>query len=265
MKKLLLFLLFAVILLNLSNAQDCMPAEMIPDSIVGPYPLPYDPETSPMGGITDTACVNKDFEFVVSLVIPSTFSILGNSVPIQNITVNPDSAVKNLPKGMDYVCNPPTCVFPANSKGCIKLYGTVNDTAGVYDVSISGFVNTGFFALPLTFPDETLFKGHYYLHVKPAGQCVTGTRDLAELEVSAENRPNPFSGSTQFVIQSKVSGNFDLIVSDLVGKQLHRERISLWQGENNIRYDASNLAAGVYIYTISDGAHRFSGKMVVNR
>ncbi len=265
MKKLLLCLSFLVVVLTLSHAQECVPAENLPDTLIGPYPKPYDSEISPTGGITDTACVNEDFEFVVTLVIPATFSILGNDLPIQNISVNPDTAVRNLPKGLDYVCEPPTCVFPANSKGCIKLFGTVNDTTGVYDVSISGFVSTGFFNLPLTFPDATLFRGNYYLHVKTEGQCLTSTEELANLEVSAVNRPNPFNGFTQIVVNSKVSGNFDFVVSDLVGKQVHRERVSIWEGENNIRYDGSHLASGAYIYTLSDGVHRFSSKMIVSK
>lgn len=265
MKKLVLFLLFVILVWNLGNAQQCMPDQTLPDTAVGPYPRPYDPETNPNDGISDTACVNEDFEFVVTLVVPSSFSIAGNTLPIQSIKIDPETALTNLPKGMDYACNPPNCVFPKDTSGCIILYGTVNDTAGVYDVSISGFLVTGFFDFPLTFPDATLFRGHYYLHVKPEGQCLTGTDDLANLEVSAVNHPNPFNGWTDIVVNSKVSGNFNFVVSDLVGKQLHRERISLWQGENNIRYDGSQLAAGVYIYTISDGSRQFSGKMIVNR
>ncbi|MFN7118700.1 MAG: T9SS type A sorting domain-containing protein [Saprospiraceae bacterium] len=265
MKKLVLFLFLVTLLFNLSNAQECLPQQNLPDTAIGPYPRPYDAETNPTGGITDTACVNEDFEFVVTLAIPTTISIVGNTLPIQSISVNADTAVKNLPKGLDYVCNPPNCVFPANSRGCIKIFGTVQDTVGVYNVSITGNLSTGFFNLPLTFPDATLFRGNYYLHVKPAGQCLTSTDDLENLEVSAFNRPNPFSGWTQIVVNSKVSGNFDFIVSDLVGRQIHRERINLWEGENNLRYDASQLAPGIYIYTLRDGVRQFSSKMIVSK
>lgn len=265
MKKLLLFLFFAVVAVHFVAAQTCTPAKNLPDSLIGPYPPPFDPATNPQGGISDTACINKDFQFVVTLVIPSTFSIAGINLPIQNINLNPETAISNLPKGLDYVCNPPNCVFKADTSGCILLYGTVNDTAGVYDVKISGTLVTPLTSLPLTFPDATLFKGNYYLHVKPAGQCVTGTDDLDNREMSAYNRPNPFTGLTQIVVNSNVNGNFNFVVSDLVGKQLYREKVNLWEGENTIRYDGSNLAAGVYIYTITDGSLQFSGKMIVSK
>jgi hypothetical protein len=263
MQKLVLLLLFIITALNLGSAQECQPNRMLPDTAIGPYPRPYDRETNPRGGITDTACVNRDFRFVVTLAVPNIFSIAGVDVPIRNIRIHPDTAIRNLPRGLDYACNPPTCIFPADTVGCIVLYGTVRDTPGVYNISISGFLSTGIFDLPLTFPDATLFRGNYYLIVKPAGQCVTGTDDLADLEVSALNRPNPFSGSTQIVINSKVSGNFNFTVSDLVGRQVHRERLQLWEGENNLRYDASGLAPGVYLFTITDGVRQFSAKMVV--
>ncbi len=265
MKKLVLFLLFAVVAAHFVTAQTCVPAKDLPDTLVGPYPPPYDPQTNPKGGITDTACVNKDFQFVVTLAIPTVFSIGGFNLPITNITLSTETALSNLPKGLDYVCNPPNCVFLPDTSGCILLYGTVNDTAGIYDLKITGTLVTPITSLPLTFPDATLFKGNYYLYVRPEGQCVTGTDDLANLEVSAVNHPNPFNGWTDIVVNSKVSGNFNFVVSDLVGKQLHRERVNLWQGENTIRYDGSQLAAGVYIYTISDGSRQFSGKMIVNR
>ncbi len=264
MKKLLLLLLFASILTLQAAAQTCTPDETVPDSVVV-SPLPFDATTNPTGGINDTACINEPFEFVVTVNVPSTFNSPFGPVPINSIDMATEGAVKNLPVGMDYVCNPPNCVFPKENKGCILLVGTPNDTAGVYNLAIS-FLIRSVLDFPINFPDPTIFPGNYFLHLKPEGQCApSSVAELAKDAVRLTNRPNPFTGWTQILVNSTVSGNFDLVVSDLLGKTLHRERINLLEGENTLDYDGTKLPEGLYIYTLSDGFNVFSNKMIVSR
>ncbi len=266
MKKILLLLIFAMTTLATGFAQDCMPAQNLPDSLVGVVPLPFDPETNPMGGINDTACVNEDFEFVFTLVIPEVFTLSGVSLPLNSIDLATEGAITNLPNGIDYACNPPNCVFPKDTSGCVVLYGVVNDTTGIYDLQIAGTVRTALFDLPLTFPNAAVFPGNYFLHVKPEGQCVSSSAgDLADLGVSTKVRPNPFSSFTQIVVNTPISGDFDLIVTNLLGRKVHRQRINLFEGENTIDFDGSQLASGIYIYTISNSERQLSNKMILNR
>lgn len=266
MQKILLTLGFAVLAYGISVAQDCMPAENLPDTLIGVVPFPFDQELNPMGGINDTACVNEPFEFVFTLVVPSTFTFVGQQLPLNSIDLGAEGAISNLPAGLDYACNPPTCIFQADTTGCVVLYGTVSDTAGVYDLQIAGIVRTAVADLPLSFPNPAIAPGNYFLHVKGEGECApSSTRDLAALGVVASARPNPTSGFTQIAISSPISGNFDFVVNDLLGQQVHRKRIDVIAGENTFDFDGSNLAAGMYIYTITDGKRQLSDKLIINR
>lgn len=265
MKKILLSFVIAVVALSTSMAQTCTPAENLPDTVIV-SPTAFVPTTNPMGGINDTACVNEPFEFVFTVKVPAIFESPFGPVPINSVQMATQGAVSNLPVGMGYVCNPPNCVFPKDSTGCILLFGTPTDTAGVYDLSISFLIKTPLIDLPLNFPNPSLAPGNYFLHVKPQGQCATSNvRDLSELGVSARVRPNPFSGFAQVVINTPITGSFDFTVSDLLGRKIHRERVQLIEGENTIDFDGSRLAAGIYIFNLSDGERQLSDKMVINR
>ncbi|MBK7873285.1 MAG: T9SS type A sorting domain-containing protein [Saprospiraceae bacterium] len=258
-------LLLSIVIFSIGKsliAQTCTPDRTLPDSVVI-FPLPFS-ETNPMGGINDTACIGEPFEFAVTVNVPATFASPFGTVPINSIDMATDGAIRKIPVGIDYVCNPPNCIFPKDSSGCILLFGTVNDTAGVYDVAID-FVIQSVIAFPISFPNPSLFPGNYYLHVKPNGECVTSTDDLADLGVSTKVRPNPFSGFAQIVINTPISGNFDFTVTDLLGRKIRRERVNLIVGENTIDFDGSELAAGVYIYTLSDGERQLSDKMIVQK
>ncbi len=266
MQKLLLTLSFAVLACSISVAQDCMPDETLPDTIIGVAPLPFEADLNPTGGINDTACVNEPFEFVLTLIVPNTFTFVGQELPLNSIDLGAEGAISNLPAGLDYACNPPTCIFQADTTGCVILYGTVSDTAGVYDLQIAGIVRTAVADLPLSFPNPAIAPGNYFLHVREEGQCTpSSTRDLAALGVVASARPNPTSGFTQIAISSPISGNFDFIVSDLLGQQVYRKRIDVVVGENTFDFDGSNLAAGMYVYTIRDGMRQLSDKLIINR
>ncbi|MDX1941507.1 MAG: T9SS type A sorting domain-containing protein [Saprospiraceae bacterium] len=261
MKRILLFII-VIFSIGKNFAQTCTPDRTLPDSVVI-SPLPYT-MTNPTGGINDTACIGEPFEFAVSVNVPAQYNSPLGLLPITSITMATDGAIRKIPVGIDYVCNPPNCVFPKDSVGCILLFGTVNDTAGVYDIAID-FTIQSLIAFPISFPNPTLFPGNYFLHVKPAGQCITSTNDLADLGVSTQVRPNPFSGFTQIIINTPISGNFDFTVTDLLGRKIRRERVNLIVGENTIDFDGSDLAAGVYIYTLSDGERQLSDKMIVQK
>lgn len=246
-------------------AQDCMADATIADTAVGVFPLPYSANLNPKGGIKDTACINEPYRFVFTVAVAPTFNTSFGPIAINSVELATTGAITNIPKGMTYACNPPNCVFQKNTKGCVVLYGTPNDTAGIYNLKITGLIRSAF-DLNLTFPDPSIYPGNYFLFLKRTGQCrTTGIDDIADLEINAQNRPNPFSGLTQLVINSKVNGNFNFTVADLMGKQVHQERLKLWEGENTLDFDGSQLATGVYVYTFSDGSHTFSGKMSIFR
>lgn len=80
----------------------------------------------------DTVIQFKNF----STINPSDFGIT-TPFPIL-ITVNwirIDSII-NLPSGIDYECNEPTCYYTSGQNGCIRLTGTTTDPRGSYELGL---------------------------------------------------------------------------------------------------------------------------------
>lgn len=270
-------LLFAFILgLGAVNAQTCdpdttgLPAGFLID------PLPYIAETNPTGGIDTPAIVGQPFEFVLTFATPATFDVAGlGTFDVNSIELATEGALSNLPASMDYACNPPNCVFEKDSIGCVVVFGTpMMDEAGdgstVYDIGVTTLVRTTLVDVPFTFPN-TLFPGNYFLCVKATAETpnceflLADNNDLSDRVARMYNRPNPASGFTEIVIESMESGQFLLTVSDMLGRQLHYQPIDIIAGTNQFEFDASHLAEGMYIYTLSDGQARTSQKMMIRR
>lgn len=80
------------------------------------------------------------------------------------------------------------------------------------------------------------------------------------------NRPNPFSGSTEIAFSLERAQDVSLRVFDAMGRQVATLADGpLSAGPHAYRFDASSLAAGVYIYTLNVEGEVSSRRMMVVR
>lgn len=271
MKNFILSILTLCSLCSVLMAQQtatCKPDASLPDTAIGVIPLPYS-ATNPKGGISDTACLNTFYDFVFTMAIPKNITISGLTLEINSISIATSGAMKNLPSGLSYTCNPPNCVFKSGEKGCILIAGTPNNpiNLGQNDLKIDGLLNS-FLSVPVTFPSDQFAAGNYYLYVRPQGSkaCLTSsTRELSATKLRMGNVPNPFTGSTQIEVEAEIRGQFDFRVYDLTGRIISHRPVQITQGINRIPFEANNLAAGLYVFTLTDGLNTISRKMVVGR
>lgn len=256
------------------NAQ-CTPNAMYADSTGFVFPPPFS-DTRPDGGIPNDACINEPYEFVLTLKIPDMITVNGFTAGLEHLEVATTGAVSNLPAGMSYACNPPTCFFtPVDTLACIIVNGTPTnpDDIGVHELSIAVSVKADILLVPinLSFPDNTGTiagaDGSYALTVKEEGTCdpATSTNDLTAQDVLVRNSPNPFSSTTTIEIQSKVSDDFEWSVYDLLGNRVHFTKVQINEGENRFDFDGSQLDNGMYLYTLSKGTSIFTSKMVIQK
>jgi len=276
MKQLLFCLSFLFTTALVSGQTICEPDPMFADSAAGIYPPPFHPVLSPEGGIDQKACRNQAFEFVFNMVVSDSITLpppLNIQVKLDSFSIATTGAILGLPTGFEYSCNPPSCVIPGNTTGCLRIFGTTADTAGMYDIRIvvkifTAFTPTG---LEVTVPDDPnqgFFPGVYTLEVLEEGDpdcLVVAAEEAFASKVSMQNIPNPFSSVTQVEIFSGISGLFDFRVMDLTGRVLHSEEVRLNEGVNNVEFDGATLANGIYIYSIGDASGLVSKKMIVNR
>jgi hypothetical protein len=78
-----------------------------------------------------------------------------------------------------------------------------------------------------------------------------------------QNFPNPFNPTTEIKFGITESANIDLRIFDALGREvailINNEYMSA--GNYNVKYDASNLASGNYIYRMTAGTNTVSRKM----
>ncbi|MBK9637815.1 MAG: T9SS type A sorting domain-containing protein [Bacteroidetes bacterium] len=96
---------------------------------------------------------------------------------------------------------------------------------------------------------------------------VVGVNEVTAADLSFsifQNYPNPFSGSTQFEINLKKTSDATIEVNNVVGKLIKTINTgTLTAGINTITIDASDLAAGLYTYTVKVGAESLTKTMIV--
>lgn len=269
MKKAILFF-FASFVVTFLSAQSCEPDLLFQDSAVGVYPSPFTMDR-PDGGIQIPACINEPYEFVITVKVPPNVTVGGFQLQIDSVSVETTGAVQNLPEGMSYACNPPTCVLvPEDTLSCIVLFGTPTNPAdiGIKDITVNATVHTNIIAQPILLPDNTGqfpgADGNYFLEVREEGACtVTNTRDYLKEQISLVNTPNPFGYETTIEVTSLSREELTFEVFDLVGKRVHVEKVTILAGTNRIPFDGSQLQNGIYNYSFSNGESRISNKMVI--
>jgi len=78
-----------------------------------------------------------------------------------------------------------------------------------------------------------------------------------------QNYPNPFNPSTQIKFGITEAANIDLRIYDALGREvtilINNQFMS--SGSYNVKFDASNLASGTYVYRLIAGANTVSRKM----
>jgi Zn-dependent metalloprotease len=114
---------------------------------------------------------------------------------------------------------------------------------------------------------STSFKSAYSLVVR--GAIVTEVAEAAresspKIFALAQNHPNPFNPSTVISFQLSVNSHATLKVFDLAGREV-ATLVSgkLAAGAHEARFDASALAAGVYVYRLEAGEHIATRKLLL--
>ncbi len=104
--------------------------------------------------------------------------------------------------------------------------------------------------------DPVATNTHHNMIAYPLSIAQPGDKEY----ISVTAIPNPFSDYVTFRI-SGVTGKYDLTILDVTGKVVTR-----YEGltSETIRYDRGNMAAGVYLYKVTDHKHNESiGKLVI--
>jgi hypothetical protein len=244
--------IFLVAVATFNSYSQCTPNTSITQA--GIYP---DSATGLAGGVVGQA-YNQEMQLRVPL--DTLVDLLGTGtpslVPITSISL---TAFNNLPAGLTYSCNPPTCVFPGGTNGCVLISGTPLVAGTFLPLAVTTTAGT-VFGFPVTQVDTI----DYY--VITISNSSTG---LYESTSSAfqmdQNTPNPSEEMTAIRFFLPHPGDVEFRMFNMIGKEVYRNLLSAEQGENSFRIDSRLFSEGVYMYSMTYDQVTLSRRMVISR
>lgn len=226
------------------------------------------------------AAITYDHTFTVAIQDPTLATVPSPLGGTTTITITPvDSVIWTpitLPSGLTYTGGTVTNLSYGKTIYCFRISGTLPSTAGVQKWYIKqtphGMLNTS--AGTTTAPTGTLNIagiGAYPIDISNTTvdsimiDITTGIQTLEANQFGVlQNVPNPFSGTTSISFSVPNSGTIQFTVVDLLGRVVNSQTINANAGVNTITY-AAGTDSGTYFYSISDGVHSVTKKLVVSK
>lgn len=270
MKRTVLALLLALPFVVGAQTPACVPdSTVLMDSLlISPQPwTPANPivETAP-------ACINEFYYQVFTFNVPPSITTPNGTYQLDSVRINTGAnpPITNLPTGITYGCNPPSCSFAKNKLGCLVLSGLVSpiNVTGLREITINGQVFTTLlpgFAINLVLPGGIQPDAKYFIDVRPQGQCMVGASDLSDRISDFRVSPNPTSGLTQISLETSENADYRFEVFDVLGRQVHRQRVSVFAGANQFFFDASTLSPGTYVCLLANENGRIVRSLIVGQ
>lgn len=242
----------ALILFNFSAYSQCTPNTSITQA--GIYP---DSTTGLAAGVVGQAYTQ---EMQLRVPTDTLVDLLGTGtpsvVPITSITL---TAFNNLPAGLTYACNPPTCVFPGGSNGCVLISGTPLVAGTFVPLAVTTTAGT-VFGFPVTQVDTI---DYYVITVTNSS---TGLYESTSTAFQMDqNTPNPTDEITGIRFFLPHPGEVEFRMFNMIGKEVYRNLLSAEQGENSFRIDSRLFSEGVYMYSMTYDQVTLSRRMVISR
>ncbi len=219
----------------------------------------------------------------ITVKVPKdTNSIIGKMCFNRFVLSNPTGTVNyGLPPGLNFgssttslangtINGSPSFKFPGNANNCASIYGTPT-TAGTYTLKLK----VDAYATPaLTFggncPASPNVSGgtnvssqqlNYYIIKINAN--TTGITEVGKNAFNLTNVPNPFINKTTikfFVIEPAEA---EVIVHNLLGKQVYSTKVNAQPGDNEVEFDGTNLSNGIYFYTLKYNNFNETKRMIL--
>lgn len=206
-----------------------------------------------------SATLGVPYSDTLTLLFPSNAQDIDASLPALLIDSVLFTGVVGLPPGITVDCGTGgPCTFYGGVVGCGLLEGTPTQE-GEFPLTINviAFVNTGASPLPMPYS----FTGY---RVVVHGSS-TSVKDLPTMAAPTRPVPNPFAYRTNIEFRLDKPGAVRLIIYNLLGEELHQQRVDGKLGTNRVPFNAERLGTGMYLYKLEAEGRTFTGRMVVDR
>ncbi len=192
----------------------------------------------------------------LSMKVPTDGSDFGYpTATIVSIDIN---SVDSLAPGLSYTCVPAGCSFPGGSNGCILITGTPT-TVWNKTIVVHATAHATIFGIPASLPQT---NSQY----KSVVNAATGIEalDLEKFDV-AQNKPNPFSFSSEINFSSVTPETVEFRVFNMLGSVVYSKTIKAEKGVNTIVLDAAAFPEGIYMYSLKNSSKTITKRMIVTK
>ena len=262
MKKLLLFLVSAC--LGFGAAAQCTADYAFGDVGFGVSPDPN------LGESFEIGVVGEAYEDIIHMLVPTSAGDVDTTyaditAPIDSLTLVSVDVVIGLDTvdistiGLTPTCNnlddsPDPCTFMGGEQYCALLSGTPT-MAGEFPliINVEGYIWI-FPAIPVSFDQ-------YSLTIEASNNIAINNTNAFDV---AQNTPNPCRAKTSIQVTAESAGEMNFVITNLLGDRVHEEKLMVNRGQNIIQYDASELRSGIYLYSLDNGGHKITKRMVIS-
>lgn len=257
-KNLLLTLSAFLVLSITANAQTCTPDENVTGTI--------SPSTS--AGV-QKAQVDVAYEQTFQFKVPKdtfiTVSGFGdidaniNYMIIDSITGFPTDG----PSTFEYNCNPTNCTYPAESVGCLVIFGTPWEALGgtTIPIKIHTRINaTGnLFGNPLTNNTPLVFDFDIEILPKDINVSTNFINKKTELLVF----PNPTSDFSTIKINSIEKGSLQINIVNLLGVRVLQQKVPNFNGSFSQQISKAKIGSGVFFVSVIINGKETVTKLII--
>ncbi|MCX7953923.1 MAG: T9SS type A sorting domain-containing protein [Bacteroidales bacterium] len=190
------------------------------------------------------AYVNQYYSQVLTIIPPANAIINGQTVNIAKIKL---TNVENLPQGMNYQCNPLNCEFTVTNpltRYCAILQGTPSQP-GIYQLKIHVVPYIMVFGVPTAMPEQVDDTSLVLIVHESSNVDVLNTNEFFVNIIHNNSNFNFLINYPDFVTNIAF-----ILVYDITGKIIHKEKIKLKKGLNNFECKLNYLSNGTYICKI---------------
>jgi hypothetical protein len=249
----------------------------------GLYPLPE-----------DLPCLVGDGVFndiTVQFINFDSTTVSGIRVRVDYIIID---SVLNLPCGILWSTSAQGAAtkhrFENQERGCIRFWGVTADAAGQYKLKIKVKAKVSLLPNVVPYEAEALgFRVDVRLKATTAAVCpandttsgvtlltssctsvdkdtffFVGINEIASIN-SFSFYPNPTANNATVSFTADKAASYTTRIVNIYGQEVSREVLNVTAGLNVNKVDVSNLATGVYIFTITDGKNVQTQRFVVEK
>ena len=231
MKK-FLFLILAILMSGLfiqAYGQSCTPDAAVVDTA---EPGQISPDSLP------PATQGEYYDETITIIPPGSYEGLDI---IYSIVID---SIVGLPPGINWYKNEAEfLVTDPDTRYCVNLYGTPTEQ-GTFPLTLYITPYIDFFGTPVASAQQ----------VDDTSMSIFVDAPVSIADLALKNKinayPNPFAEQTEIQFYSNEKGTAELIVYNLLGNILYKEKLRVSPGNNTFLFNGSNLSAGSYIYSI---------------